>query len=142
LEAVLRGPLRSSAGGLSALEIAIGHVPREFSGNGGTVRTLGVDLLALRAANVSTSLPFLWVSAPVQRGVPIDAGPAVHQAMGIQALSCGPTAPRGAPASNKTRTFSGAGWFASFRMSGPTHASFERLEVLQDIVLVPRTHLQ
>jgi hypothetical protein len=51
-------------------------------------------------------------------------------------LYFGPTAPSGQPVSNWIKTLPGKGWFAYFRMYGPTQAYFDRSWVLPDIELV------
>jgi hypothetical protein len=51
-------------------------------------------------------------------------------------LYFGPTAPSGKPESNWIKTLPGKGWFAYFRMYGPTQAYFDRSWVLPDIELV------
>ena len=51
-------------------------------------------------------------------------------------LYFGPNAPSGQPVSNWIKTLPGKGWFAYFRMYGPTQAYFDRSWVLPDIELV------
>jgi len=48
-------------------------------------------------------------------------------------LYFGPTAPSGKPESNWIKTLPGKGWFAYFRLYGPTQAYFDRSWVLPDI---------
>ena len=48
-------------------------------------------------------------------------------------LYFGPIAPEGKPASNWIKTLPGKGWFAYFRLYGPTQAYFDRSWELNDI---------
>ena len=57
----------------------------------------------------------------------------VKNADGSVDLYFGPTAPSGKPASNWIQTLPGKGWFAYFRLYGPTQAYFDRTWELPDI---------
>lgn len=62
----------------------------------------------------------------------------VKNSDGTVDLYFGPTAPEGKPESNWIKTLPGKGWFAYFRMYGPTQPYFDRSWVLPDIALVTR----
>jgi hypothetical protein len=57
----------------------------------------------------------------------------VKNADGSVDLYFGPSAPEGKPASNWIKTLPGKGWFAYFRLYGPTQAYFDRSWELNDI---------
>jgi hypothetical protein len=47
-----------------------------------------------------------------------------------------PTAPKGKPASNWIKTIPNKGWFAYFRLYGPTQAFFDRSWLMPDIEIL------